>query len=601
MAVFGTIRLRLVRAGAAMALGWALVGATTGTLSGQASAASERRVVDRAERLRDAGRASEATVALRGHLERAPGSLDALALLVQLAIEAGTARESLPYAEAAVAAAPGEASAREWWVRALVGAGQPDSALAVTERWLEQSPQDPAVWLARADVQLVMGDTSRAIRSLQQAPAPKSAEVLRRLADLLLATGAADDLVASWTELLALDPPGTADVVEDLQGAGTDKQTLLDRLLAGVEGRSGSATRAAALVALRLGSARAARRVADQARGAGELADAAFLREYVREADEADLPAEVAWAARHLVVLSPRPVDRWRWQALSADRALAAGDSGSARTAFVELTRESQPGDAPHQLASQRLFSLLAADPGALEDAANLLGRYVAQYPDSSRAESAMIGELAIGHARAGDLEAAEAVLADARSRVPRAASGPLDAAGALLSLYAGRSDSARARAGRSVQEAGLDAGEQTRRLGLLTLVQTADSSEIRVVGRAAHELLMPAASFDPGPTLRALAGLPGSSGRPTVLAFLADMAAKAGRAEVAAGVRRQVVERHPASPEAPEALLELARSASSDEAGPWLERLIVGYPESALAPIARRMLTEIEGRKDGP
>lgn len=599
-APLGTTRGRLCRVAAAVAFGCALLAGAVDPLWGQAAAASERRVVDRAERLRAAGNPSEASAALRGHLARAPASLDALALLGEMSLEVGEAAEFLVYAEAAVAAAPDEAGARRWWIRALVAASRPDSALAVARRWVEERPATPAARLAEADVRLVLGDTVGAIRSLEGAAAPASGDVLARLADLFMATGAVDDLVASWDALLALDPPRTDDVVDDLRRAGGEQRVLLERLGRVLGGRAGPAVRAGAIVALRLSQAGVARRLADEARGAGEVEDAAFLRGYVREADAVDLAAEVAWAARHLVGLSRRPVDRWRWQALSADRSLTAGDTGSARRAFNELARASQPGDGPHQLASRRLFSLLAIDPDALDDAADLLDRYVAQYPDSSRAEARMRAELAIGHARASDLPAAEAVLADARSRVPSSDRGPLDAAAARLSLYAGRSDSARVQAGRSVLQGGLEEGERTRRLTLLTLLQTADSSDIRVLGAAVHQLSIPGSAFDPGPTLRELAGLPGSGGRPTVLAFLASVAAEAGHAEVAAALLQQVADQHPGSPEAPKALLELARSAAPEGAATWLERLIIGYPESALAPVARRMLIEIEGRGDG-
>ena len=49
-------------------------------------------------------------------------------------------------------------------------------------------------------------------------------------------------------------------------------------------------------------------------------------------------------------------------------------------------------------------------------------------------------------------------------------------------------------------------------------------------------------------------------------------------------------------SPEAPRALLELARADHPENPGQavvWLERLVVDYPESAMAPIARRLLAE--------
>lgn len=568
-------------------------------VAGQATAASEQRTVARAERLRASGRTAEAASALREHLARAPASPGALALLGELAMESGESAALVPYAEAAVAAAPDEEVARLWWVRGLTGAGMLDSALAVSDRWLEETPQLSAARLARADVQLAAGDSTGAIRTLDDAADP-GRELLARFADLLLAAGDGDRLAAAWVGLLALTPPGTDEVETGLRAAEADGSgahaASFERLRARLANRRDRASRAGAIVALRLGRAAAARALAEAAPTPDDPEAAAFLREYVREAEAAELPGEVSWSAWRLVDLSARPVDRLRWLALSGDQALAAGDTASARQVLEELMRESTPGDGPHQLASRRLFGLLAANPASLEDAASVLDRYVRQYPDSAAVEAGMRGDLALGHARAGDLDTAEALVADARERIRVASSGPLDAAAARLALYAGRPDSARARARRSVLEAEIGAAERTRRLRLLTLVQAADTAEIRITGAAALGLLASPEAFDPGPALRDLAGRPASSGRSVVLGFLSDAAAAAGQARIAAALRRQIVLQHPRSPEAPAALLDLARASAPADAASWLEQLIVGYPRSALAPVARRMLAELDG-----
>ena len=582
-----------VRAAVAV-LAMAAVGvAGAPALAGQA-AASEQRTVARAERLRDAGRAAEAAAALREHLDRAPAAVAALALLGELELAASRGAALVPYAEAAVAAAPDAEVARLWWVRALTGAGLPDSALAVTGRWIDDAPRSAEARLARADVELAAGDSAAAARTLGAAPEP-SLETLGHLADLLSVLGDADRLTVAWAGLLGLDPPATDEVERDLRAAGPDGDELLDRLRGRLRG-AGEAKGAAAIVALRLGRPAPARELAEGARRGDDVEDAAFLREYAREAEGAGLSGEVAWAAGLLVALSPRPVDRFRWRTVAAEQALAAGDTVAAQRAWEALTRESEPGDGPHQLALRRLFGLLTGDPASLGEAGEVLGRYVRQYPDSASAEATMRGELAIGRARAGDLAGAEAVVAEARTRLRVAVTGPLDAAAARLALYAGRRDSARERARRSARDTGIDAAERTRRLALLTLVQTADSTETRIVGAAALDLLVSPDAFDPGPSLRELAGAPASQGRPAALAFLADAAAAAGRRNVADGLRRQIVDRHPESPEAPEALLDLARAAAPPEAAAWLERLIIGYPRSAMAPVARRLLAELDG-----
>jgi len=588
-----------MRIGALLAGAWAAQLPMGAEVAGQVSAASEQRTVARAERLRASGRGAEAASALREHLVRAPASPGALALLGELALESGEAAAFVPYAEAAVVAAPDEEVARLWWVRGLTGAGLLDSALAVSDGWLKEAPGLSAARLARADAQLAAGDSAGAVRTLGDAADP-GRELLARFADLLLAVDDGGRLAAVWVELLALTPPAIDEVETGLRTAEANGSGVVaasfERLRARLSGRRDRASRAGAIVALRLGRTEAARALAEAAPAPDDPEAAAFLREYVREAEAAEMPGEVAWSARRLAGLSARPADRLRWLALSGDQALAAGDTASAQRVLEELIRASTPGDGPHQSASRRLFALLAANPASLAEAASLLDGYVRQYPDSAAVEAGLRGDLALGHARAGDLGAAEALVADARNRIRIAASGRLDAAAARLALYAGQPDSARERASRSVREVEIGAAERTRRLRLLTLVQAADTAEIRIAGAAALVLLSAPAAFDPGPALRDLAGLPASSGRSVVLAFLADAAAEAGRTRIAGALRRRIVIQHPGSPEAPAALLDLARASAPADAASWLEQLIVGYPRSALAPVARRMLAELDG-----
>ncbi len=64
--------------------------------------------------------------------------------------------------------------------------------------------------------------------------------------------------------------------------------------------------------------------------------------------------------------------------------------------------------------------------------------------------------------------------------------------------------------------------------------------------------------------------------------------------------VRRALIERFPQAAETPGTLLALARSALPDQpdaSRAWLQRLIIDHPESALAPVARRLLSELDRR----
>ncbi|MDH3734421.1 MAG: hypothetical protein OEU54_12855 [Gemmatimonadota bacterium] len=566
---------------------------------GQSSTASERRVVDRAERLRQSGRADDARSELADLLARSPVSPDALALLFEIDSESGDLASFLTFAEAATyAAGPDAGRVRELWIDGLSAAGLADSARAVAQRWVERAPADERAVLTLAGTAVGTGDVGEAVEILERAAAggldTRAVQLMR--ADLLVEMGDTDGSVHAWLALLSREDPAIDDVAEGVREAG-DSSHALSALLDAAE-EAGQGVAPAGLLAMRLGDVEGARRLA-----AAVIAEerSQFLREYVREADLAGRPGEVAWAANELIVLSPRPVDKMRWRAMVADRSLVAGDTAAARNAFEALTRESEPGGGPHDVATRQLFALLAAEPDRLDEAEDLLGRYGGQYPDSLRAMAEMVGLLAAGHARAGDLKVAEARLAEAREVLGGSPEGvgPLDAAGARIALWTGARDSAMVRMGRALSQEGLPAAERTDRIRMSTVVQVADSAEIAVAGPAALGFHRDPDGFDVSPTLRDLAGLPASTGRPTVLAYLGDVAFAAGRLEVANGLWRRVVEAHPQSPEAPTVILSLARGAEPEGARQWLERLIIGYPESALAPVARRLLAELnEGQR---
>jgi len=565
------------------------------TLIGQGPP-SERRAVDRAERLLNAGRIEEATSVLTQLLARMPASLPVLSFLFELMQDSGGPRDFVVFVENAIASSPQNPSTRALWVNALLAAGFRDSASTVADRWIAQSPEEPLARIVRAEVQLAEGDTVNAIKSLQTR-GERTEKELVRLAELLLATGKVDELVNVWAELLAFDPPQLEVVVGGLRASELSSGPHLRLLQAELMRWAGSTQRAGALVALRLRAAGVARQLAIEARGLGELQDAEFFRDYLREADEMRLPREVGWAAQELVELSPRSVDKLRWKTMAADQFLTAGDSALAQQILVELVRENESGEGGYNAAVRRLFALLAADPESLSEASDILKRYRVEYPDSVHREARMSGVLAIGYARAGDLPGGDQVLASVRTRMPPTGLRTLDATAARLSFYAGRRDSAIAQARRALSEEGLDPAEHTTRLQLLTLLQAGDSSEVAIVGEGTFKLLRDPGRFDPIQSLGALAAVPQTSGRPLALLYLADAAATEGRHEVARVFRLQVVQRHANSAEAPVALLSLAREADQAEASLWLEQLIVGYPDSALAPMARRLLSDLSGR----
>jgi hypothetical protein len=574
-------------------------------LAGQGTPAvaspAERRVLEQATRLLDAGRAADATRALQDFLTREPVSPAALSMLVDLHIEAGDAAPALPWVERAVAQGAGEPRVQRLWVVSLVRVGFGDSARAVARRWVRNSPNMADAHLALTDADLASADTSGAIRVLEEARdvVEDQRVVLERLADLYLASGARAGLLQAWEALLSLGEPGIVAVVEDARSGAWPRERTKELWVALSQRSSPESMRSGAYAALRLGSAESARRLARAAQP-GEVADRArYLRSYVGEATDAGLPDEVGWAADELARVSTRPADRQRWQAVSADMALVAGDTSAARRTFQALLDESEPGDAAHRLASRRLFSVLASSPRDLPEAAGLWESHRRAYPDSALDLAKMAAELSEGRARADALLEAEMGLRNAWTALSSPeARAVIHAAGARLALLRAEPDSALSRLARATADPGSEAAAHTRNLRLLAVLERADALELEVLGEALLELLRSPAEWKAQEALRRLESLPASAARPAMLALLAEELDAAGHPDQSAAILQRIIEAFPGSPHTPDALLSLARRAiptHPDSARTWLERLITTYPESALAPLARRLLTELD------
>ena len=576
------------------------VGAVAGQASRTAPSPAERRAVEQATRLREAGRGPDATRTLEEFLVRQPVSPTALALLVDLLAEEGDVGPVLPWVERAVGQGANDPQIQRLWVSSLVQAGFGDSARAVARRWVQVAPSLAEAHLALTDAELAVADTSTAIRVLEHArdDLNEAGAILERLADLYLASGDRAGLLESWVSLLGLGEPGVVSVVEDVRSSAESRRDVMelwDTLLQRSEPES---MRRGAYAALRLGEARSARRLARVSQPT-EIADRSrFLRAYVSEATDSGLPEEVAWGADELASLSTRPADRQRWQAVSADMALVAGDTSAARRTFRTLLEESEPGDAAHRLASRRLFSVLASAAGDVSAAAGLWESHRRTYPEPALDLAEMAAELSDARARVGALEEAEQGIWDARASLSSpVARATLDAAAAGVALFRGQPDSAIARLVRATAEPGGEPVARTRDLSLLAVLSGADAPEIDLLGRALLALLRDPAEWETDAWLDRFGALSATTARPALLALLADELDSAGRSDQASRALHHIVAAFPGSPHTPAALLSLARRATPtrpDSARTWLERLITTYPESAVAPLARRLLAEL-------
>jgi predicted negative regulator of RcsB-dependent stress response len=241
---------------------------------------------------------------------------------------------------------------------------------------------------------------------------------------------------------------------------------------------------------------------------------------------------------------------------------------------------------------------ILGADTDPVE-AERLIDLHAREFPERESDLAAMAIQLSKAYVGRGDLQAARRSLELGPSQPSDASTAALLAAQrGFLSLYEGNVDEARSH----LETAGLIPGgnpaERTQVLLFLDVMDQAEATEVAALGRSIYALESRA---DADLLIRSAdrwASMRGGQGAAGLMRLAASALDRRGLESDAESVRLSLIQAYPQASEAPGALLALAREAlpaRSDEARTWLERLIIDHPESALAPVARRMLSQID------
>ena len=565
---------------------------------GPSAAIVERRALDHATRLEQAGRENEAMQALENLLDEQPRSVSALIFLSQVAQRAGEPERALSRAETAARSDDsGLPALRQVWIRTLQAAGLRDSALKVTLRWIDEQPTEASAYMELSGLWARSGSTGKAIDALETGRMAIGSRRLfvQELAALHASRGDYGPAAGEWRAMLAWGGAGVEAVERRITDPTSGRPEALEALR--TELASSEATvleRKGGLdLALRLGELAWARGiVAGLANDLPEPAAMDVLRGYVPRARDAGDLEGAAWAAESLVRRAGTDEEAIYWLAFAADLSYEAGDLERARAAFQDLLSETEPGSDLYELSLQRLHELtVGGDPAGAE---RLLGEHLALYPEQAAVSVRMSVRSARAWLRRGRLDRARSVL----ELVPPADAEQAALQSAVLGrmeILAGRPTAARGHLELAAAVPAGDAGARIRALELLAIVERADSSEIAALGNG---IVAATASNDPGPLIDSVSRwaaleIPGGEG---MASFAAQELQNASMPDEARSIWIMIVEDWSGSPEAPRALLELARADHPEnpaQAADWLERLVVDYPESAMAPIARRLLAE--------
>jgi predicted negative regulator of RcsB-dependent stress response len=274
---------------------------------------------------------------------------------------------------------------------------------------------------------------------------------------------------------------------------------------------------------------------------------------------------------------------------LEAARAYAAGgDSESARR---QLGQAGGAVSDSQQLAAEAGVTLVRVllDEGKVKDATQELARYRSALPGGVVQE--LSRQVALAWIRQGELSRADSLVARDSTVEGLALRG-------RLHLYRGELGKART----ALQSAGPYAGtrdEVTSRTTILALLQSLEDEEHPALGAAFLTL----ARGDTTAAVQAFAGvgerLPAMAGGAEVLLLAGRLAAVSGHGDRAEALLRRAAAADSSSA-APAAMFELARVLvglqRAPEALPVLEGQILGHPESAVVPQARRLLDELRG-----
>ena len=581
---------------------------TAGSALGQegpGAAIVERRALDHATRLEQAGRDDEAMRALENLLDEQPRSVSALVLLAQMAERAGEPGRALPRAEAAVQSDGATLPAlRQVWVRTLQAAGLQDSALSVAGRWIEEDPTAVSGYLELSGLWARAGDGEKAIEALRagRAAIGSTRVFVQELAALEADRGSYSAAAAEWRSMLAWGQPGVEAVERGISARAPARPEALAALRAELAAPESTVLecKGGLQLALLLGEAAWAREIVVrllEATPGPEALD--VLRDYVARARDAGDLAGAAWAAGLLVRRADSAEEVQYWRALQADLSYEAGDLAAARASFSLLLSEVSPGSDLYEISLRRLHELtVAEDP---EGAESLLGDHLVQYPERNRAAVEMSVGSALAWLARGRLERARRAIA----LVPSADVEEAALQAAVLGqveVLAGRPTAARVQLELAAAVPTGIPGTRIDALELLALVERADSTGLAELGRG---VVTATGAGDPQPLVGSVTRwsvemTPGGDG---MASFAARELQAAGLSREAHAVRVAIVDGWAESPEAPRALLELARADRADDptrAIEWLERLIVEYPESAMAPVARRLLVEARTEGEG-
>lgn len=568
--------------------------------------AEESRALALATQMERSGQPGEAERVLIELLASHPTATGALVMLAQLGADRGAPDLVLPYAEAAAERAGYDlATVHQVLIRALADSGLSDEALDRAKAWVSARPTDTAGYGELSSALTRLGRNAEAVTVLVDARAQTGDGDLfaQELAHLHETAGDFAAAALEWLRVLTWGDAGVSAVEAHLNTPRVDSARVLSFLEEALLGSGVAVTarRGGLELALRLGRPDWSRQLVEM------LTEQApfdtrwqLLRKYYLDARDREYVQHARWAAGQLAVEATEDADRLKWEAVEAGLAVEEGDREYAGKAFDRILIASASGSETRRLAVENLVVLrVDLDPNAAEE---LISIHKSEFPEQEAELAGMVVRLSRAYVRRGDLRAARRALDLAPSQpVDASTVATLAAQSGYLWLFEGEVGRARDHLETAGFIPGADPDQRTEVLLFLDVMDRADSMDVATLGRGIYRLQ---SGTDPDALMSSVHNWT-MSNKDLASAGLLRLAASAlvrnhfdAEADT---VRLALINVFPQSAEAPGALLALARSALSvdpEASRLWLQRLVIDHPESALAPVARRLLSELSQRE---
>jgi tetratricopeptide (TPR) repeat protein len=535
----------------------------------RAEAQADSAIFFRALDLEAEGKPREAAPLFRSAI-RGPLAVNALLGLERVYEELGWTDSTLTAAEVVIRERPSEAAARTVELRALLGLGRTEAMWRAFERWRRERPRDPTPYrdLSRLLIERGRLTAADSVIDMARRELGSNQGLHVEIAQVRAAAGAWVASAVAWKSALeeaeyleqaaayALSPTPT-EKRDSIRRALSDPPLVVAARLALAELESGWGSPEAGWEALR-----------DLP---PDSVVASAWNEFAARAERAE-----RWSLARDALLKAM---EWRRSTDVSLRAMNASLRAGDPAAALQLAPLPTGGDSAYVASSFVPLHVKALSAlGRVAEGERLVRSFDRFLNPGERAAAAR--SLAFGWARLGEMQRARAALSAGGAEQDSS-----EAAG-WIALYGGDLRGARALL-RAAEEGGADLALA---LGLISRMGAPADSMIgkAFLNLARGDTATAGRLFESASAAHADVGS-------LLLAYAARLAAAGGDVARSDRIWRRIVDTHGDSPEAAEASLEIARSllrqGERGAALSQLEDLLVRWPNSALAPMARREL----------